>query len=216
MRVWLMIVFVTVFVCAGCRQEQQGTAGEEGDVAQTAERATPEGVEQPALEEESAAGPDRPTTDEDMIENAMSAAPEAVARDATIITLDENGQMRTLRTGTGSFTCMPDGPSPGNDPMCLDPIGVEWAQAWMAHKDPPAGKVGFGYMLQGGSDASNTDPFATGPVEGETWVDTGPHVMILNPPAATLASYPTQAGDPSRPFVMWPNTPYAHLMIPVD
>ena len=84
----------------------------------------------------------------------------------------------------------------------------------MAHKDPPANKVGFGYMLMGGSDASNVDPFATAPATGKPWVDTGPHVMVLNI-GKLFEGYPTTADDPKQPYVMYPNTPYAHLMIPV-
>jgi hypothetical protein len=33
------------------------------------------------------------------------------------------------------------------DPMCGDKNAMEWAAAWMAHKDPPSNKVGFMYML---------------------------------------------------------------------
>ena len=84
----------------------------------------------------------------------------------------------------------------------------------MAKKNPPADKMGFGYMLMGGSDASNTDPFATTPASGQSWVDTGPHVMVLNI-GNRFEGYPTTPDDPKRPFVMFPNTPYAHLMIPV-
>jgi hypothetical protein len=156
-----------------------------------------------------------PRTDAELIANAMSAAPRAVAREATIVAMDEKGQMRTLRKGTGNFTCMPDNPTtPGNDPMCLDPNGMAWAEAWMTKKEPPAGKVGFGYMLQGGSDASNEDPYATKPAPGKKWVDTGPHVMLFNV-KGMVEGYPTQAGDPTKPYVMWPGTPYEHLMIPV-
>jgi hypothetical protein len=145
----------------------------------------------------------------------MSAAPEAVAREATIIVIEAGGKPRTLRSGTGNFTCVPDNPnSPGKDPMCLDKNGLDWAEAWMNKGQPPTGKVGFGYMLAGGSDASNTDPYATKPPGGEDWVETGPHVMILNA-TEMMAGYPDQAGDPDKPFVMWPGTPYAHLMIPV-
>jgi hypothetical protein len=36
----------------------------------------------------------------------------------------------------------------------------------MDHKDAPKGKMGLVYMLQGGSDASNDDPFATQPPAG--------------------------------------------------
>ena len=158
-----------------------------------------------------------PKTDEETIANATSAAPEAVAKDATVAALDENGQLRTVREGTGSFTCLPDMPhTPGNDPMCMDPNAMEWLQAYVAKKEPPKGKVGFGYMLQGGSDASNADPFATAPPGGHDWIDTGPHVMVFGA-TAMMAGYPEQPEnpDPKKPYVMWPGTPYEHLMIPV-
>lgn len=156
-----------------------------------------------------------PKTDAEIIANAMSAAPKAVAKDATIIAMDEHGKMRVLREGKGPFTCMPDNPmSPGNDPMCLDKPGMEWAKAWMSKSPPPAGVIGFGYMLVGGSDASNDDPHAMKPAAGKKWVDTGPHVMILNP-GALADSYPKTAEDPKKPYVMWPGTPWQHIMIPV-
>ena len=156
-----------------------------------------------------------PTTDPEMIKSAMSAAPDAVSKDATIAAMDDKMQMRTLRKGTNGWTCLPDMPhTPGADPMCLDANGMEWAAAWMSHKDPPADKMGIGYMLVGGSDASNTDPFATAPKAGERWVDTGPHMMVLNI-GTKFAGYPTQATNTKVPYVMFPNTPYAHLMIPV-
>ncbi len=160
-------------------------------------------------------GDTAPKTDAQKIVNALSAAPRAVAREAKVVDIDGKGNVRTLRDGKGNFTCLPDNPTtPGNDPMCLDPNGMAWADAWMTHKDPPADKVGFGYMLKGGSDASNTDPYATTPAPGQKWVDTGPHVMIFNV-KGKVEGYPTQHGDASKPYVMWPGTPYEHLMIPV-
>jgi hypothetical protein len=170
----------------------------------------------PAAAPAAAKGPVAPpTTDEGMIASAMSAAPEAVARNATIVAMNDKMEMRTLRQGSNGWTCLPDMPtSPGADPMCLDKNGMEWAGAWMAHKDPPQDKMGFGYMLVGGSDASNTDPFATKPAPSGQWVDTGPHVMIFNI-GTRFDGYPTTPGDAKSPYVMFPNTPYAHLMIPV-
>jgi hypothetical protein len=150
-----------------------------------------------------------------MIKSAMSAAPAAIAQAATIVTMDEKMSMKTLRPGTNGWTCLPDMPTtPGADPMCLDKNGVEWVHAWMARKNPPADKMGFGYMLVGGSDASNTDPFATKPAAGGRWVDTGPHVMILNI-GTRFDGYPTTAENTNVPYVMFPGTPYAHLMVPV-
>lgn len=71
------------------------------------------------------------------------------------------------------------------------------------------------YMLQGGSDASNTDPFAEKPAAGSTWVTTGPHVMITGP-KGSFDAYPKGAKpDTSKPYVMFAGTPYEHLMVPV-
>ena len=162
------------------------------------------------------AGPMKPpTTEADMIKSAMAAAPAAIAQGATIVSMDEKMNMKTLRAGTNGWTCLPDMPqTPGPDSMCVDKNGLEWVHAWMARKDPPAGKMGFGYMLMGGSDASNTDPFATKPASGGQWVDTGPHVMVLNI-GTKFEGYATTADNTKVPYVMFPGTPYAHLMLPV-
>lgn len=156
-------------------------------------------------------------TDDEMVASAMTAAPKPVAQSATIIAMDEKGGMRTLRTGTNGFTCMPDNPTtPGPDPMCLDANAMEWAHAWMSHQQPPD-KVGFIYMLAGGSDASNTDPYAKGPETGNHWIATGAHVMIVGPAAKMMAGYPKGAApDASKPYVMWAGTAYEHLMIPIQ
>ena len=146
-----------------------------------------------------------------LIKSAEAAAPAEVAKGATIV----DGNMKVIRPGTNGWTCMPDLPtSPGTDPMCLDKNALEWAHAWMSKKDPPKGKMGIGYMLMGGSDASNTDPFATKPAAGGKWVDTGPHMMVLNI-GDMFTGYPTTATNTKAPYIMFPGTPYAHLMIPV-
>lgn len=150
------------------------------------------------------------------IKSAESAAPAAVAAGAAIYATDADGTMKTLREGTNGFWCMPDNPTtPGPDPMCGDANSMEWAMAWMGKTDPPKGKVGFMYMLSGGTDASNTDPYATGPGDGNAWITTGPHVMVVNA-MDMMAGYPADAApDTTLPYVMWAGTPYAHLMIPV-
>src|ERR671915_102353 len=105
-------------------------------------------------------------SDEEVIKSAMSAAPEAVSKDATIVDMGQDGKMRTVREGTNGWWCMPDSPAtPGPDPMCGDANSMEWAMAWIEKREPPTGKVGFMYMLAGGTDASNTDPHATAPTE---------------------------------------------------
>jgi hypothetical protein len=154
---------------------------------------------------------------EEMIKSAESAAPASIAKGATIVAMNADGTMTTLRQGTNGWTCMPDNPTtPGPDPMCMDKNAMEWAGAWMAHKEPPAGKVGLMYMLAGGTDASNTDPYATAPTATNHWVKTGPHVMIVGADASFYDSYPKGADpDTSAPYIMWAGTPYQHLMAPV-
>jgi len=162
--------------------------------------------------EQAQAGP-AAGTPEWKIQNAMSAAPTAVNQAAAVMDFGADGKLVELRAGSNGWTCLPDNPeTPGNDPMCVDEHFIAWATAWMGHTQPNITGVGVAYMLQGGSDASNTDPFAMQPKAGETWVDTGPHVMIVTPNVAALGSLPIDHTS-GRPYVMWQGTPYAHVMM---
>ena len=155
------------------------------------------------------------STPADLVASAMAAAPPSITAHAAVMTLP---QMTVLRQGTNGWTCFPDDPgSPGKDPMCTDANGMAWMQALMAHRAPPAGKAGMAYMLAGGSDASNLDPYAAKPASGAAWVTTGPHVMILGADIAESSGYPSGQANPdtSRPYVMYGGTPYAHIMMPV-
>jgi hypothetical protein len=156
-------------------------------------------------------------TDAELIKSAMSAAPAAVGKGATIVAMEADGKMRVLRKGTNGFTCMPDNPAtPGPDPMCADANAMEWINAWVGHKPPAAGKVGLMYMLEGGTDASNTDPYAEKPSTENHWIKTGPHVMVVGADASFYNQYPKAADpDTSVPYIMWAGTPYQHVMAPV-
>lgn len=159
----------------------------------------------------------KPMSDAQLIASAESAAPAAIARAATIVAANPDGSMRTLRPGTNVYTCMPDNPvTPGPDPMCWDKGSAGWIDAWMKHTTPPPGQVGLMYMLAGGTDASNTDPYAQQPAPGTHWIETGPHIMIVGADASFYDAYPKAADpDTSQPYVMWAGTPYQHLMAPV-
>jgi hypothetical protein len=157
-----------------------------------------------------------PMSDAKLIKSAESAAPGSISKGATIIAMGQDGKMREVRKGTNGWTCMPDNPTtPGPDPMCMDKNALEWATAWMEHKAPPTAKVGFMYMMAGGTDASNTDPYAQKPEASNNWVKTGPHVMVVGA-KGMMEGYPRDAKpDTTKPYVMWPDTPYEHLMLPV-
>src|SRR3990167_7870418 len=159
----------------------------------------------------------KPPTDKQLIASAMTAAPAKVAKGATIVAMEADGKMRTLREGKNGFTCMPGNPAtPGPDPRCMDKNALDWAHALIGHTTPAPRKVGFMYMLAGGTDASNTDPYAAKPAPGNHWVKTGAHVMIVGADASFYDTYPKSADpDTSVPYVMWAGTPYQHLMAPV-
>src|ERR1700736_6998773 len=58
-------------------------------------------------------------TDEEIIKSAMSAAPQAIGKDATIIDVGSDGKIRVVRQGSNQFTCMAENPNtPVHTPMC--------------------------------------------------------------------------------------------------
>ena len=147
------------------------------------------------------------------IQSAESAAIPAITDQATIMDWDQT----VLREGTSGWTCFPDFPdTSGNDPMCLDGPWLKWAHAWMNQEDFEIDRVGFGYMLQGGSPESNVDPYAEGPTDDNEWLaESVPHVMMIVPDPSTLEGMPTHPDEAGGgPWVMWRGTPYVHVMIP--
>lgn len=146
-----------------------------------------------------------------LIESALAAAPEHVAADAAVVVPGADGKMLELRSGTNGFTCIPDNPeTPGKDQMCLDEQGLRWAQSLMNHEEKPASTApGIGYMLQGGSDISATDPWAKSTT---SYVESPPHWMLLWPVDAKTSGFPTTPKKTGT-WIMWAGTPYAHLMV---
>jgi len=169
-----------------------------------------------ANKSEANTGTETAAASNDPVASAESAAPASIAHDASIVTIAADGKMTTVRQGRNGWTCIPDAPdTPGPDPMCMDSNAAKWAAAWMGHKPPPAGTVGVMYMLEGGTDASNTDPYAKTPTAENNWIKTGPHIMVVGS-KEILAGQPSgPKPDTSVPYVMWAGTPYEHLMIPV-
>jgi hypothetical protein len=148
---------------------------------------------------------------------AVSAAPASIATDAAVYDaeLDAAGEFVVLREGDNGWTCFPDAPgTPGNDPQCLDQTWLDWLLAYIAGEEPNVTAPGFAYMLQGGSDPSNTDPFATEPAAGEDWVTSPAHIMLIVPEELDQSAFSTDH-ESGLPYVMYAGTPYEHLMIPV-
>lgn len=150
-------------------------------------------------------------TKQELMDKLQGAAPVAVIKDSTILNMKADGQMETIQKGSNGWTCMDS----AGTPMCADAGAMEWAKARKS-KGPAPQKLGFIYMLKGDGGVSNTDPHATHETPDNHWIKTGPHVMIVGAEANTMMQgYPRGAtADPSTAYVMWPGTPYEHLMFP--
>ena len=149
----------------------------------------------------------------DAISSAESAGPSSISKNATI----KDWNMKVLRKGTNGWTCLPDNPkTPGTDPWCVNDPWLNFLDAYVNKKDPTYSQTGIAYMLQGDTAVSNTDPFATQHKPGDDWVDgLKAHMMFLFPNRSELKNFPTDSKS-GGPWVMWPDTPYAHLMVPID
>ena len=79
------------------------------------------------------AQPATPANDAEYIKLVTTAAPDEIVGDATIVRIEANGDMRTLKKGTSEFTCFLG----NNVPMCSDPAAMEWAKAGRPMRQRP-------------------------------------------------------------------------------
>ena len=147
-----------------------------------------------------------------LIRSALSAGPASITTDAAVMDWDLN----EVRAGTNGWTCLPDrANTDGNDPWCVNAPWLNFLRAYVGQTEPTYTEVGFAYMLMGDSPVSNSDPYATEATTDDDWVtDLGAHLMMLLPDRSDLEGISTDHRN-GGPWIMWPDTPYAHLMIPV-
>ncbi|MBT8477893.1 MAG: hypothetical protein KJO06_03175 [Gemmatimonadetes bacterium] len=150
---------------------------------------------------------------DEVIKSAMSAGPESISADATIL----DWEMNVVREGTNEWTCLPDRPNTeGTDPWCITGPWMNFLQAYVTQTEPDYDELGIAYMLMGDAPVSNSDPYATEPTGPEDWVtDMGAHIMLIVPDHSMLKGLSTDHRN-GGPWVMWPDTPYAHVMVPVE
>jgi hypothetical protein len=128
------------------------------------------------------------------IQNALSAAPAAIADEATVrdwpvdLHSGDFSGGRVLRQGTNGWTCMPDIPGKAqHDPMCADETMMKWMMATFAGREPDIDRVGLSYMLLGEALADPSDMAAKKPPPGKDWYYAGPHVMVVLPDSCRSA-----------------------------
>ena len=110
---------------------------------------------------------------------------------------------------------MPDTMPNDNAAMCNDAIWMKMMGAMGSKADFRVDGVGISYMLHGdiGAGVSNSDPFHPNPKSAEDYVETGPHLMIAVP--RELLDGITRDPGSGGPYVIWGDTPYAHIMVPL-
>ena len=145
------------------------------------------------------------------IARAMSAAPNSISADATIMDVDGT----ILREGSNGWTCIPGvGLIPGDKhPMCNDAVWMAWMKAAGEGTDFTTDVIGYSYMLQGDAMVNNDNPAATDPNDGGVWVQEGPHLMLLMP--SSMLENANRDPHAGGPYVMWGDTPLLHVMVPV-
>ena len=147
-----------------------------------------------------------------LIAHARAAAPAAIGAGATIVIDGE-----VVVEGDNGWTCMPDTMPGDRAAICVDALWGEMMATVGAKAPVKANGIGISYLLLGepeGSGVSNSTPYHEHPPSAHDYVETGPHLMIIVP-KDMLEGITT---DPSTggPYVMWKDTDYAHIMIPVD
>ncbi len=146
-----------------------------------------------------------------LVAHSRTAAPAAIADNASIVI---NGEV--VVEGSNGWTCMPEVFSGDSAPVCIDATWGEMMGALGAKAPYKATSIGLSYMLAGdpaGGGVSNSDPYHPNAKEADDYVETPPHLMLIVPKELLkgITSDPSTGG----PYVMWGDTDYAHLMIPV-
>lgn len=150
-------------------------------------------------------------------------APPYIGDAATVV----GGDGQVKRQGSNEWTCLAgngrerpaDGwPSPHvASPICADPEGMKWIQAYVSGAKPKLERDTIIYMQAGDEGYDNTDPSVIEQKDAKPgqWIESGGHVMLMPKDPKSIAKF-TSDFNTGNPYVMFGGTPYAHLMIPTD
>ena len=171
-----------------------------------------------------ASEPDAPhTSAEWQIWAYSTAAPSFIGERATIL----NQSNDVLREGSNGWTCMPGNARPMPEagwpdahqamPICADKEALKWMQAYLTETTPELNHDGFMWMLHGDVGEDNTTPMVMNKADAHAghWIESGPHLMLMPKDPQTIAGH-TSDFRTGSPYLMFPGSQYAHLMIPVE
>jgi hypothetical protein len=127
-----------------------------------------------------------------------------------------DGKLTEARKSSNGFTCIPTVMNlPEPDPICMDAASHQWMNDIMSNAPKPSNTIpGIAYMARGGSHyEKNGKVVMSG--EGAKVKKEPPHWMIMWPFDAATSKLPT-VPNPSGVYIMFEDSPYAHLMVYQD
>lgn len=155
-----------------------------------------------------------------------TAGPSFIGDNATIMGVDGT----VLREGSNGWTCMPGNPRPMSDPengwasaheampVCADAESFKWMDAYMTNSTPVMERDAFMWMLHGDMGEDNTTPGVMTKADAadpSQWIESGPHLMLMPKDPESLSAFTTDFTS-GAPYVMFADTMWAHLMIPME
>ncbi|MBI3802417.1 MAG: hypothetical protein HY282_01470 [Nitrospirae bacterium] len=154
---------------------------------------------------------------EELVKLAMSAAPEHISKDATIMVPGPDGKLVEAKKGSNGFTCIPDVDGMSvPDPICFDAESGKWVNDLMSGAPKPTNTApGIAYMARGGWHFEKDGKILMKNEAGAKTMQEPPHWMVFWPfdsKTSGIPSMPSKLGS----YVMWDGTPYAHMMIYQD
>lgn len=154
---------------------------------------------------------------EEMIKTAMSAAPDKISKEATVMVPGPDGKLTVAKQGTNEFTCIPDiSGQEKPDPFCGDKAAMQWMNDLVSKKERPSNtEPGIAYMAKGGWHWEKDGKVLLGPEPDAKRMKEPPHWMVFWPFDPEKTSLPTEPGKFGA-YVMYEGTPFAHLMVNQD
>jgi hypothetical protein len=155
-------------------------------------------------------------SEKDQTALALSAAPARISKDASVMIYGADGKLTEVKKGTNGFTCIPTIMNlPVPDPICMDAARNQWMTDIMNNAPKPSNTVpGIAYMARGGSHLEKNGKVVMSG-DGAKVVKEPPHWMVMWPFDASASKLPTSP-NPSGVYVMFEDSPYAHIMVYQD
>ena len=156
-----------------------------------------------------------------MIKVMSTAAPSFIGNNASVATYDG----KILKKGTNGWTCSPGRPMPKDgykdaqdtNASCADIEGFKWVEAYVGGTKPNMERDAYIWMLHGdvGEDNLVAGILNKGDSTPGQWIESGPHLMFIPKDVKSLDNWNTDFTT-GEPYVMFPGTMYAHVMIPLE